>query len=86
MIAEVREAVAEARGSGSSERLWLFGSFAWGDPFPSSDLDIVVEDSGDPDRLAAIISRHTGRRVDVLRKRELPDGLFERIARDGIVL
>lgn len=86
VIAKVREAIAEARGDGLSERLWLFGSFAWGDPSPSSDLDIVVEDGGDPDWLAAIISRHTGKRVDVLRKRELPEGLFERIAREGIAL
>jgi predicted nucleotidyltransferase len=55
-IGEVARRIVE---SFSPERIILFGSYAWGQPRPDSDVDlfVVMEDSDRPARRSARIAR-----------------------------
>ena len=79
----VRGAVAEARGRGECGRAWLFGSFAWGDPQPGSDVDVMVGDCADPDALAVVIMRATDRMVHVVPIESAPESLKARVLGEG---
>lgn len=85
--ARVREALptalAEARRQGLCEGAWLFGSYAWGTPGERSDVDLLVEDCSDPERLASIVARATGTEVHVVDMRDAPEGLRERALAEG---
>lgn len=66
----------------------LFGSAAEGRERPSSDLDIGVlgDDDTATSRLAVVLSRLTGRRVEIVSLSEAPPLLRFEIARAGRVL
>jgi len=81
----LRAAVAVARARGWCGDVRLIGSFAWGLPRPDSDVDLVVEDCAEPDRLAAQIGRACGRDVHVIPARAAPKSLRERAAQ-GVAL
>jgi predicted nucleotidyltransferase len=83
VVPRVMEAVQAARASGFCRRVWLFGSFAWGQPGTRSDVDLLVEGCRDPDGLAADIWRYIGRPVHVLDLSGAPQSLIERVEREG---
>jgi predicted nucleotidyltransferase len=78
--------VSAARARGAFGRAWLFGSFAWGQPGSRSDVDLLVDDCAEPDRLAAEIWRALERPVHVLVATQAPASLVERAQRDGVPL
>lgn len=82
----VREIIADARRRASCRRAWLFGSFAWSQPEPRSDVDLLVEGCPDPDALAAQIWTATGRPAHVVPLEEAASSLRERVLRDGVPL
>lgn len=84
VLAAVRGAVEEARSEGPCGRVWLFGSFAWGQPGQSSDVDLLVE--GDDDALARRVEQASGRQVHAIRMAEAPASLRERVLAHGLPL
>jgi len=68
--------------------IYIHGSFARGDEWPTSDLDLAVllpHDRNIPDRLqlAADVSRRVGREVDLIDLRRVGDVLRREILADG---
>jgi predicted nucleotidyltransferase len=53
----VSDSVAAARRQGRCGKAWLFGSFAWGRPTERSDIDLLVADCQDPERLSSNAER-----------------------------
>lgn len=86
VVPRVHHAVESARASGMCQAAWLFGSFAWGEPRPDSDLDIMVQDCRDPDALAALIMRRTDRMVHVVVAESAPESLRARVLEEGMSL
>ncbi len=80
----VRAAVAEVRQTGACQRVWLFGSFAWGEPIAESDIDVLVE--GDADEVGYQIGKATRREVHAIALAEAPPSLVERCLADGVSL
>lgn len=88
----LREQAASAARVLASEfgvtKTWLFGSLAWGDPHPSSDVDLLVEGLEPRDacraehRLATIIDGP----FDLVLVQEAPSSLVTRVREDGILL
>jgi predicted nucleotidyltransferase len=83
VLPAVSKAVAEARAAGDCRRVWLFGSFAWGEPGERSDVDLLVEGCADPDALAAAVWRVADRPVHVVELERAPATLVERALREG---
>ena len=84
VLEAVRGAVEEARSEGPCGRVWLFGSFAWGQPGERSDVDLLVE--GDDVALARRIEQASGREVHAIRMAEAPASLRERVLAHGVPL
>jgi len=68
--------------------IYIHGSFARGEEWPTSDLDLAVllpHDRNIPDRLqlAADVSRRVGREVDLIDLRRVGDVLRREILADG---
>lgn len=82
----VREAVKRLRSAGRCDRVWLFGSYAWGAPTEASDLDLLVETADDPFALAAEIGVATRRMVHVIPYEAAPPSLIERAVAEGVPL
>jgi len=82
----VREAVQHARAAGEVGRVWLFGSFAWGQPDERSDVDLLVEACPDPFGLAAELWSGCGRPVHAVPLEGAPASLVERARSLGVEL
>jgi predicted nucleotidyltransferase len=82
----VRQAVARARAEGRCERVWLFGSYAWGEPGDRSDVDILVEGCADSIALASLIGRACERDVHVIDGADALDSLRGRVSAEGLPL
>ncbi len=80
----VRGAVEAARSEAPCGRVWLFGSFAWGQPGERSDIDLLVE--GDDEALARRVEQVSGREVHAVRLAEAPASLRERVLSHGLPL
>lgn len=65
---------------------WLFGSFAWGRPGERSDVDVLVEQCRDPDRVASILAELCARDVHVVPREQAPEGLVKRAIAEGLPL
>lgn len=76
-------ALEEARDRGLCRAAWLFGSYAWGDPGERSDVDLLAESCPDPEALASIVGRATGRDVHVVPLEDAPESLRERVWTEG---
>lgn len=84
VVPVVRAVVARARDEGVCRRVWLFGSFAWGQPSEGSDIDLLVE--GDEDELAYRVGAATLRAVHALDLDAAPASLRDRCTSDGVAL
>ena len=83
----LRQAVADARADGIvTGRVWLIGSFAWGQPTAASDVDLLVEACDDRDALAARVSRRVDRDVDVVPLGQADPALVPHLLREGVPL
>lgn len=85
MLDVLAKIVDEARQAGvaqGSDRIWLFGSFAWGQPDEHSDVDLLI-DSPNIDELAWRISRSCGRLVHAIALTEASPSLRRRVLRQG---
>ena len=82
----VREAVARARAEGLCEAVWLFGSYAWGEPGERSDVDIFVEGRRDTIAIASRVGRACGLDVHVVDSVEAPESLRQRVHAEGKLL
>ena len=82
----VRAAVVEARRTGLCGDAWLFGSYAWGDTRPESDVEVLADRCADPIMLAVHIGRATETEVHVIALDKAPAELRERVLRDGVPL
>lgn len=81
----VRRAIEEARRDDPScGRVWLFGSFAWGQPSERSDVDLLVE--GPEGALARRVEQASGRDVHAVGMAEAPASLRERVLNHGLPL
>lgn len=83
VVPKVARAVSEARAHGLCQRVWLFGSFAWGEPGERSDVDLLVEGASEPFRLASLVSVACDRDAHVIELDRAPESLRERAQRDG---
>lgn len=83
VVPAAEKAIGEARRQGLCSSAWIFGSYAWGEPLESSDLDLMVEGCADPDGLAAMVARETGTNVHVVTAESAPEGLRERVLGTG---
>ncbi len=68
--------------------IYAYGSFARGDEWPDSDIDLAVlmaPKVGISDRLGLIteVSRHTGREVDIVNLRAVNLDLVHEVLREG---
>ena len=84
VMATLRREVSAARGQGVCARVWVFGSFAWGQPEASSDIGLLVK--GDDRLLASRIAKAAKRDVHALRLEEAPATLTERVFAHGVPL
>lgn len=68
-----------------ARRIWVFGSFARGDPGPDSDLDLAVEGLSATALIEALarIWQHTSLPVDLVSMESAPDSLRERVLAEG---
>jgi predicted nucleotidyltransferase len=82
----VQQALVDARGAALCGRVWLFGSYAWGEPTERSDVDLLAEDCPDPDRLAAVVARRTGTDVHVVPNEDAAETLRLRAHQEGVLL
>ena len=83
----VKACVEALRADGRCGAVWLFGSYAWGQPSLASDLDVLVD--GDADELAWRLGNVEGLRhltVDAWRLEAAPPELVRRAQADGIPL
>lgn len=80
----VREAVGAVRSAGHCREVWLFGSFAWGNPGARSDVDVLVV--GDANEVGYAIGRATSREVHALGWDEAPPELRARATSEGLPL
>ena len=67
-------------------QVWLFGSYAWGEPSERSDIDLLVAGCADPDRLASAVGRKTGTDVHIVQLERAPDSLRQRALAEGVTL
>ena len=86
VVARLRAIVVALREKGLVERVWLFGSYAWGLPQEGSDVDVLVEGCADSFALAAEIGAAVGRDVHVIARRSAPPSLVARVDAEGIAL
>ncbi len=86
MFPKIRKGLAQARAEGLCGRGWVFGSYAWGEPRDSSDVDLMVEDSDEPLLVAAVVGRFTETEVHVVAVERAPSGLKERVQTEGVEL
>jgi predicted nucleotidyltransferase len=73
----------QARDRGLCRAAWLFGSYAWGEPGERSDVDILAEACTDPEAVASIVGRATGKDVHVVPLEDAPASLRERVLAEG---
>lgn len=89
MLREQAHAAARALAAELAvRRTWLFGSLAWGTPHGGSDVDLLVEGL-EPGLMASAERRVAGMiaaPVDLVRREEAPEGLVERVEREGLLL
>lgn len=85
-IPRLREAVRAARDRGRCTRVWLFGSYAWGQPGDRSDVDLLVEGCTDPMELAGDISDAVGIEIHVVTQDTAAPTLVQRALKEGIAL
>lgn len=85
VVGALRDAIATARANQSIGPVVLFGSFAWGQPFAHSDVDLLVEDA-DEDMVIRVAESATSRPLHVLTRKSAPPSLMSRVLRDGVVL
>ena len=80
--------IAARHGAG---RVWVFGSAARGEATAQSDLDLLVEVTGEPTPwfpggLVDELERLLGRRVDVVERDALREPLRQRVLREAVPL
>lgn len=83
-LPRLSEIVAAARDEGICREVFLFGSYAWGNPTARSDLDLLV--AGDADELAWRVGSALGCEVDAWELDRAPPALIERARTEGISL
>jgi predicted nucleotidyltransferase len=86
VLPKVEAAITEARREGQVGRVWLFGSYAWGQPSQSSDVDLLVEGCLEPFQLAAAVSGACDRDVHVIERAGAPEPLVSRALAQGHAL
>jgi len=84
IIPLVREAVRAARDLGLCERVWLFGSYAWGQPGANSDVDLLVE--GDDSEVAYRVAVACELEIHALSWDSAPEELRTRCQVEGVLL
>lgn len=71
-----------------ADRVWLFGSLAWGEAHAASDVDLLVE--GLPaeqwSTACAIVERDVEAAVDLVRMEEAAPELVSRVRSQGVML
>jgi predicted nucleotidyltransferase len=82
----VRSAIDRARADGLCGDVWLFGSYAWGEPGERSDVDLLVDGCADPFVVASVVGRACGLDVHVIELSEAPLSLKERVRENGVPL
>ena len=86
VLPRVEEATASARLQELCSRVWLFGSYAWGQPSERSDVDLLVEACSDPFRFAGLVATACGRDVHAIELERAPEGLRQRVLAEGTLL
>jgi predicted nucleotidyltransferase len=82
----VRSAIGRARAEGLCGDVWLFGSYAWGEPGERSDIDLLVDGCADQFVVASVVGRACGLDVHVIVLSEAPLSLKERVRENGVPL
>lgn len=86
MLPTLRAAIERLRREGRCGEVWLFGSYAWGEPTPRSDVDLLVADADDVFALAAEVSAEVGPDVHVVPIEDAPETLERRARAEGMRL
>lgn len=88
LVADVHAHVPALAATAGAERVWLFGSLAWGEPHEHNDVDLAVAglDELACDRFAAEAYMAIGAPVDVVRLETAPPSLADRIVAAGLVI
>ncbi len=83
-----REVAAWLRDHHGAARVFLVGSFAWGEADAASDVDLVADDVPEASRgaIEAECSRRIGRTVELRRLCELDDGFRARVLAENEIL
>jgi predicted nucleotidyltransferase len=86
-VPSVRKAIAEARNAGEvSGRVWLIGSYAWGQPDARSEIDLLMETCPNRFGMMQRIEDAVGLDVDVILVDEADPRLLPHLQREGILL
>jgi predicted nucleotidyltransferase len=86
VVPAVIDAVSAARAEGLLGNAWLFGSFSWGTPRETSDIDLLIEDAQDPILVAVRIGERVQRPVHALARESAPRSLVQRVLDEGLKL
>ena len=85
-LPHIKDGIEAARAEGLCERVWLFGSFAWGQPTERSDIDILVKQGRDLTRIACLVGDALQRDVHVVSWDDADETLCRRAREQGIEL
>jgi predicted nucleotidyltransferase len=86
VLPRLRRVVAALRGRGRVEKVWLFGSYAWGLPDERSDVDLLVQGSDDPFGLAGEVAAEVRLDVHVIERARAAPSLVARVDEEGMPL
>lgn len=84
LMPRLRAAVERLRDDGVVRRLWVFGSYAWGLPTESSDLDVLIESDRDALDVASALALQLGLQVHAVDRARAPQSLVDRALADGV--
>lgn len=86
MLQRLEPAVQAARATTGAGKVWLFGSFAWGEPDVHSDVDLLVENLRAVDAFAYLVSKECGVQVHAVSLTDAPETLVDRAMAEGVPL
>ena len=86
VLPALRSVAAALRAEGRVSEIWLFGSFAWGEPANGSDVDLLVRGCSDASEVARRMEDASGRLVHIVDEAHARPDIAKAARRRGLRL